>query len=76
MLLKYQVLKNDTMYCTTHTTTSTLQASAVSLVVGSLVWVEDPDEAWIDGEVVEINGENIKVLCTSGKTVGPHLICL
>ncbi|KAB5569830.1 hypothetical protein DKX38_003623 [Salix brachista] len=43
-------------------------ASAASLVVGSLVWVEDPDEAWIDGEVVEINKEDIKVLCTSGQT--------
>lgn len=46
-----------------------LQAAAVNLVVGSLVWVEDPDEAWLDGEVVEVNGEEIKVLCTSGKTV-------
>ncbi|KAJ6728982.1 MYOSIN [Salix viminalis] len=45
------------------------QASAASLVVGSLVWLEDPDEAWIDGEVVEINKEDIKVLCTSGQTV-------
>lgn len=44
-------------------------ASAASLAVGSLVWLEDPDEAWIDGEVVEINKEDIKVLCTSGKTV-------
>ncbi|KAJ6956587.1 myosin-6 [Populus alba x Populus x berolinensis] len=44
-------------------------ASAASLMVGSLVWLEDPDEAWIDGEVVEINKEDIKVLCTSGKTV-------
>ncbi|KAL0657202.1 hypothetical protein Bca4012_077787 [Brassica carinata] len=35
--------------------------------VGSCVWVEDPDEAWIDGEVVEVNGQEIKVLCTSGK---------
>lgn len=25
--------------------------------------------AWIDGEVVDVNGGNIKVLCTSGKTV-------
>ncbi|KAL0461055.1 UNVERIFIED_CONTAM: Myosin-6 [Sesamum latifolium] len=32
-------------------------------------WVEDPDVAWIDGEVVAVNGEDIKVLCTSGKTV-------
>ncbi|KAH0869000.1 hypothetical protein HID58_076022 [Brassica napus] len=37
--------------------------------VGSCVWVEDPDEAWIDGEVVEVNGQEIKVLCTSGKHV-------
>ncbi|GLT41490.1 hypothetical protein SLA2020_155500 [Shorea laevis] len=44
-------------------------AATVSLVVGSLVWVEDPDEAWVDGEVLEVNSEDIKVLCTSGKTV-------
>ncbi|CAN8270956.1 unnamed protein product [Cochlearia groenlandica] len=38
--------------------------------VGSFVWVEDPDEAWIDGEVIElINGEDIKVRCSSGKAV-------
>jgi hypothetical protein len=42
-------------------------------VVGSLVWLEDPDEAWIDGEVVEINKEDIKVLCTSGKTVSAFI---
>lgn len=46
-----------------------LQAASVNLTVGSLVWIEDPDVAWIDGEVVEVNGENVKVLCTSGKTV-------
>lgn len=37
--------------------------------MGSLVWVEDPVVAWIDGEVLEVNGADIKVLCTSGKTV-------
>ncbi|WMV47058.1 hypothetical protein MTR67_040443 [Solanum verrucosum] len=46
-----------------------LQAASISLPVGSLVWVEDPDVAWIDGEVLEVNGSDIKVLCTSGKTV-------
>ncbi|VVA99827.1 unnamed protein product [Arabis nemorensis] len=40
-----------------------------STVVGSFVWVEDPEEAWIDGEVIEVKGEEIKVQCTSGKTV-------
>ncbi|KAL2556956.1 Myosin-6 [Forsythia ovata] len=43
--------------------------ASVSLGVGSLVWVEDQDEAWIDGEVVSVNGEDIKIHCTSGKTV-------
>ncbi|KAM1122422.1 hypothetical protein ACFX2I_003979 [Malus domestica] len=46
-----------------------VEAAAISLVVGSLVWVEDPEEAWLDGEIVEIKSENYKVLCTSGKTV-------
>lgn len=31
--------------------------------------MEDSDVAWIDGEVLEVKGEEIKVLCTSGKTV-------
>ncbi|CAN8273523.1 unnamed protein product [Cochlearia groenlandica] len=37
--------------------------------VGSLVWVEDPEVAWIDGEVVDVKGNDIKIKCTSGKTV-------
>ncbi|KAL7113224.1 hypothetical protein ACP275_04G048900 [Erythranthe tilingii] len=41
----------------------------VALGVGSLVWVEDSDEAWIDGEVLSVNGEDIKVLSTLGKTI-------
>ncbi|XP_062166607.1 myosin-8-like [Alnus glutinosa] len=40
-----------------------------NLVVGSLVWVEDPEVSWIDGEVVEVNGEDLKTNCTSGRTV-------
>ncbi|XP_048625876.1 myosin-13 isoform X2 [Brassica napus] len=35
----------------------------------SFVWVKDPEEAWLDGEVIEVNGDDIKVQCTSGKTV-------
>ncbi|KAM2542693.1 hypothetical protein TB2_022090 [Malus domestica] len=45
------------------------QAANVSLVVGSHVWVEDPEEAWIDGEVVGVNNEEIEINCTSGKMV-------
>ncbi|XP_071689414.1 myosin-6-like isoform X2 [Rutidosis leptorrhynchoides] len=43
--------------------------AAVSLGVGSLVWVEDPDDAWIDGEVIGVTGDDIKVASTSGRTV-------
>ncbi|VFQ88700.1 unnamed protein product [Cuscuta campestris] len=39
--------------------------SVSSVVVGTHVWVEDPEVAWIDGEVVEINGGDITVNCTS-----------
>ncbi|XP_042483036.1 myosin-6-like [Macadamia integrifolia] len=44
-------------------------AAPVNIVAGSFVWVEDPDVAWMDGEVLDVNGEDIKVSCTSGKTV-------
>uniref|UniRef100_F6HS30 Myosin-6 n=1 Tax=Vitis vinifera TaxID=29760 RepID=F6HS30_VITVI len=46
-----------------------MQSVPVKVVVGSHVWVEDPEIAWIDGEVVEVNGEEIKIICTSGKTI-------
>lgn len=49
--------------------TFNVQSVPVKVVVGSHVWVEDPEIAWIDGEVVEVNGEEIKIICTSGKTV-------
>ncbi|KAL6909325.1 hypothetical protein ACP4OV_001606 [Aristida adscensionis] len=38
-------------------------------VVGSHVWVEDPDEAWMDGLVEEINGDELVINCTNGKKV-------
>lgn len=41
----------------------------MNIIVGSHVWVEDPAEAWIDGEVFRINGEEVHVHTTSGKTV-------
>ena len=36
--------------------------------------MEDPDVAWIDGEVLDVNGEEIKVLLTSGKSVS--MLCI
>ncbi|XP_074586758.1 myosin-8-like [Curcuma longa] len=44
-------------------------ASKSSVAVGSQVWVEDPDVAWIDGQVLEIKGDEIKISCSNGKTV-------
>ncbi|XP_058101304.1 myosin-6-like [Magnolia sinica] len=44
-------------------------AAPVNIAVGSLVWLVDTDVAWIDGEVLDINGEEIKISCTDGRTV-------
>ncbi|KAE9460678.1 hypothetical protein C3L33_07426, partial [Rhododendron williamsianum] len=41
----------------------------VNIVAGSHVWVEDQDEAWIDGQVSKINGEEVEIQTTNGKTV-------
>ncbi|WVZ73148.1 hypothetical protein U9M48_021492 [Paspalum notatum var. saurae] len=46
-----------------------LQAAQASIAVGSQVWVEDPDEAWIDGEVIKVNGDTVTVKCSNDKTV-------
>ncbi|KAF8092561.1 hypothetical protein N665_0411s0021 [Sinapis alba] len=43
-------------------------AASVNVALGSQVWVEDTDEAWLDGEVVESNDQDIKVKCET-KTV-------
>lgn len=52
-----------TVYC------AIMQASSSNIIVGSQVWVEDTDDAWIDGEVLEVIGENIKVSCHNGNLV-------
>lgn len=46
-----------------------IHLNLLQATIGSFVWLEDPDVAWIDGEVLEVKGEELKVLCTSGKTV-------
>ncbi|CAA7394841.1 unnamed protein product [Spirodela intermedia] len=45
----------------------------VNIVVGSHVWTEDPELAWIDGEVTEIKGGNAKILTAHGKTIVARL---
>ncbi|MED6186014.1 hypothetical protein PIB30_062642 [Stylosanthes scabra] len=46
-----------------------LQSAAVNIIVGSHVWIEDPVQAWIAGEVSKINGEEVHVRTAEGKTV-------
>ncbi|KAK9067572.1 hypothetical protein SSX86_011683 [Deinandra increscens subsp. villosa] len=40
-----------------------------NIIEGSQVWVEDPSVAWIDGEVLKINGEEAVIQTTVGKKV-------
>ncbi|KAH0778061.1 hypothetical protein KY290_009472 [Solanum tuberosum] len=46
-----------------------LQGTAVNIIVGSHVWVEDPDVAWIDGEVKKITNGEAEIERTDGKKV-------
>ncbi|KAK5813719.1 myosin-11 [Gossypium arboreum] len=48
-------------------------ATPVNIIVGSHVWVEDPDEAWIDGQVTKITGKDAQIQTTNGKTVTEKL---
>lgn len=41
----------------------------VNIIVGSHVWAEDPEEAWIDGEVIEIKGQKATIVTTVGRTI-------
>lgn len=46
-----------------------MQSTPASIIVGSQAWVEDPQVAWIDGDVFEINDKDIKLKSSSGKEV-------
>ncbi|KAG2591196.1 hypothetical protein PVAP13_5NG441680 [Panicum virgatum] len=41
----------------------------LNIVIGSHVWVEDKDLAWVDGEVSRIDGQNAHVRTTKGEMV-------
>ncbi|KAL2478562.1 Myosin-12 [Forsythia ovata] len=41
----------------------------INIIVGSHVWAEDPEVAWIDGEVIEIKGTNATIVTTNEKTI-------
>lgn len=48
-----------------------------SISVGSHVWAEDAQLAWIDGQVTKINGDNVEIQTSNGKTVVPLMLtCL
>ncbi|GMH04098.1 hypothetical protein Nepgr_005937 [Nepenthes gracilis] len=40
-----------------------------NIIVGSHVWIEDPELAWIDGEITRINGREIHVQISTEKSV-------
>lgn len=44
-------------------------ATPENIIVGSHVWVEDPVDAWIDGQVTRVNGHEIHVKTTNGRSV-------
>lgn len=41
----------------------------MNIIVGSHVWIEDPEVAWIDGQVLKINGKDAEIETTNGKKV-------
>ncbi|XP_044466154.1 myosin-12 [Mangifera indica] len=43
--------------------------SPVNIIVGSHAWAEDPEVAWIDSEVKEINGREATLITSNGKTI-------
>ncbi|XP_014513933.1 myosin-11 isoform X2 [Vigna radiata var. radiata] len=45
----------------------------VNIIVGSHVWIEDPDVSWIDGQVLKINGKDAEIETTNGKKVNANL---
>lgn len=59
---KFHILKKEIFY-------PCLQATPVTISVGSQVWIEDQEEAWIDGEVLSIDGDKVRVQTSNGKEV-------
>ncbi|KAL9258484.1 Myosin-9-like protein [Drosera capensis] len=45
------------------------EKAPANILIGSHVWVEDQEVAWIDGEVTKTNGEEAEIQTTDGKKV-------
>lgn len=41
----------------------------MNIAVGAQVWVEDPELAWCEAEVSEINGKKVKARTIKGQEV-------
>ncbi|PWZ32837.1 Myosin-17 [Zea mays] len=50
------------------------QGTPVNIIVGSHVWVEDPNLAWIDGEVISIKNNEVHVQTSNGKKKGSSTV--
>ncbi|XP_071721684.1 myosin-9-like isoform X2 [Rutidosis leptorrhynchoides] len=50
-----------------------MQATTVNIILGTHVWVEDPNICWIDGQVTKINGQEVEIETTDGKKVTANL---
>jgi hypothetical protein len=46
-----------------------VQAATLKIVLGSHIWLEDKDLAWIDGEVFRIEGQKAHIRTTNGNMV-------
>ncbi|XP_030933805.1 myosin-11 isoform X1 [Quercus lobata] len=44
-----------------------------NIVIGSHVWVGDPELVWIDGQIINVNGEEAEIQTSNGKTVVANL---
>ncbi|PWA97995.1 IQ motif, EF-hand binding site [Artemisia annua] len=48
-------------------------AAPVNIILGTQVWVEDPNVCWIEGVVTKITGQEVEVETTDGKKVVTNL---
>jgi myosin V len=46
-----------------------IQGMPENIIVGSHVWVADPELVWIDGVVLNINGEEAEIQTSNEKKV-------
>ncbi|KAK7852027.1 myosin-17 [Quercus suber] len=40
-----------------------------NIVIGSHVWVGDPELVWIDGQIINVNGEEAEIQTSNRKTI-------